>query len=431
MLARLRDSRLVGAFTSLVAAQVVGSVLGFLFWLLAAREVSAHGVGIAAAAISLQTLLSMFAVLGFGTLLIGELDAADGSNRSALVRHASLLTVLAGVVLGGLAVAAARWLGDTLHEALRDPGVAVALVLGCAFGALGLVLDHAALGVQRSALQVWRNLWAAGLRFPVAAALLAADQHTPSALMWCWVVPIMVSCLLAWRRLPGHAHVRTALGLPAFVRRYVRPALHHHALNLALSAGPMLVPVVASVVLAPSENAAFAIAWLMATVAFVPPYMLATALFAASVNQSLAAFRQRVRRTLPASLAMSVAIIVGTFALGPWVLRLFGGHYGDNSAVLLQLLVLGGVSMILKDHLVAYARVAGRLSTATRLAAVAVALEIAGTYVGGVTHGALGVTWGWLSALFVQAAVALPLVIRMLRVPEPEGSIHEGEREHA
>ena len=74
-------------------------------------------------------------------------------------------------------------------------------------------------------------------------------------------------------------------------------------------------------------NAEFAIAWLMATFVFLPPYLLAIALFAHGANISTEEFRTSMERTLPASLLLSALLCVGAWVLGEPVLWIFGGDY--------------------------------------------------------------------------------------------------------
>ena len=160
-------------------------------------------------------------------------------------------------------------------------------MLGTAGFAWALVVDDACLGVKRSGLQVWRNLVASSLRFPLTALLLLLGFTDAHVLQVCWVLPLLASIpFTLWRlRLPRGD--RTS---PPLLRR--RPRLPRRwrcattLLSLSLAAGSQMVPVVAALTLASVENAEFAIAWLMATFVFLPPYLLATALFAHGANVS-------------------------------------------------------------------------------------------------------------------------------------------------
>ena len=69
-----QDNRVILANSgSLVGTTVATSVLGFMFWWVAARYFSPEAVGLASAAVSAMSLLAGIAVFGLGTLLLTEL----------------------------------------------------------------------------------------------------------------------------------------------------------------------------------------------------------------------------------------------------------------------------------------------------------------------------------------------------------------------
>src|SRR6266516_7893752 len=84
---------------SLVGTTAVTSILGFVYWWLAARQFPPEAVGFASAAISAMTLLGTFAMLGLGTLLLGELPQQRGREAS-LISAALILVGAVGGLLG-------------------------------------------------------------------------------------------------------------------------------------------------------------------------------------------------------------------------------------------------------------------------------------------------------------------------------------------
>jgi O-antigen/teichoic acid export membrane protein len=66
---------------SLVGTTTVTSVLGFVYWWLAARQFSPEAVGLSSASVSAMTLLATGCVLGLGTLLVGELPRRQDKGR--------------------------------------------------------------------------------------------------------------------------------------------------------------------------------------------------------------------------------------------------------------------------------------------------------------------------------------------------------------
>ena len=400
-------------FRSLLTAQVLSAALGLVFWVIVARLVDAHDVGVAAAAISAQTLLGIVTVLGCSTML--DLGAAQGGARPAAHDGAALAAGRVRVV--GARRRAWWWRSrrccpSNLEQALGNPIGAVTFVLGTAAFAWALVVDDACLGVKRSGLQVWRNLVASSLRFPITVVLLLLGFTDAHVLQVCWVLPLLASIpFTLWRlRLPRSD--ATSPPLLADVRGFIGLALRNHALSLALAAASQMVPVVAALTLGSVENAEFAIAWLMATFVFLPPYLLATALFAHGANVTEEEFRRSMERTIPAALSLSALLCVGAWVLGEPVLLIFGGEYSRHSWAILALLVPAGLWMVLKDHLVTLWRSQRQFALATRLAGAALVIEIAGAMTGGIIGGARGLCIGWLIAMGVEMALGLPWLRR-------------------
>ncbi len=395
-------------FRSLLTAQVLSAALGLVFWVLVARLVDAHDVGIAAAAISAQTLLGIVTTLGHSTMLISELPGQAPARQRTLVLRSLLVVFVSSAVAAGVVVACSPVLSSNLADALGNPIGGVTFVLGTAGFAWALVVDDACLGLKRSGLQVSRNLVASSLRFPITALLLLLGFTDAHVLQVCWVLPLVASIpFTLWRlRLPRHD--RTSPPLLADIRGFIGLALRNHALSLALAAGSQMVPVVAALTLGSVQNAEFAIAWLMATFVFLPPYLLATALFAHGANVTEEEFRRSMERTIPAALSLSALLCVGAWVLGEPVLLIFGGEYSRHSWAILALLVPAGLWMVLKDHLVTLWRTQRRFALATRLAGTALVLEVVGAMAGGIIGGARGLCVGWLIAMGVEMALGVP-----------------------
>jgi O-antigen/teichoic acid export membrane protein len=399
-------------FRSLLTAQVLAAALGLVFWVIVARVVDARDVGVAAAAISAQTLLGIVTVLGCSTMLVSELPKAGPARQRTMVLRSLLVVFVSSVLAAGVVVAFSPLLSSNLDEALGNPIGAATFVLGTAGFAWALVVDDACLGVKRSGLQVWRNLVASSLRFPLTALLLLLGFTDAHVLQVCWVLPLLASIpFTLWRlRLPRPDGASPPL--LSDVRGFLGLALRNHALSLALAAGSQMVPVVAALTLGSVENAEFAIAWLMATFVFLPPYLLATALFAHGANVSEEEFRRSMERTIPAALSLSALLCVGAWALGEPVLLIFGGDYSRHSWAILALLVPAGLWMVLKDHLVTLWRSQRQFALATRLAGAALIMEIAGAMTGGIIGGARGLCIGWLIAMGAEMTLGLPWLRR-------------------
>ena len=396
-------------FRALLSAQTIATALGLAFWVLVARLVDADELGVAAAAISAQTLLGLLTPLGLGTMLISELPLHPPARQRRLVLRSLLVVLVFSTLLSGAVVAISPLLPGPLAEGLGHPIGGIAFILGVVAAGWSIVIDEACLGLRRAQVQVGRNLLAAGLRFPLSVVLLVGFGLTEAhVLQVCWVLPLLLSVGVALHRLRLPRGDRTSPSLRADVSTYVGLALRNHTLSLALAGASQMVPVVAGLTLASVANAEFAIAWLIATFVFLPPYLLTTALFAHGANIPTEEFRRSMERTLPTALLISALLCVGAWVLGRPVLLVFGGQYSAESWAILALLAPGGLWMVFKDHLVALWRSQRRFKLATRLAAAALVLEVTGSAVGAVLGGATGLCIGWLSAMALEIVLSIP-----------------------
>jgi len=159
----------------------------------------------------------------------------------------------------------------------------------------------------------------------------------------------------------------------------------------------------------------FSLAWLVATFVFIPPFMLATALFAVSANDTIDTFRASMRRTLPIGLAISAGCYLGVLLLGGVAMRTFGSEYAAAGNHILRIVAIGGLALVVKDHFFAIYRVRRRMAAAARIAVLGVVVELVGASVGVWLDGATGLCLGWLLALYVEAVGMLPALARVLR----------------
>src|SRR6202521_4157716 len=127
---------------SLVGTTAVTSLLGFVYWWLAAREFSPEVVGLASAAISAMTLLGTFALLGLGTLLLGELPQRRGREAS-LISTALILVGGVGALLGLAFAVAMPHISANFRGLGAGIGDCALFAFGVSLTAITLALDDA------------------------------------------------------------------------------------------------------------------------------------------------------------------------------------------------------------------------------------------------------------------------------------------------
>ena len=374
---------LLGSASSLVATTAVASLLGFVYWALAARMFPQRAVGYGSAAISAMTLLGTIGMLGLGTVLIGELPRRR--DRARLVA-AALLASAVGSALLGLAFAVisphasshfGRISGGAAQAALFTAGV-------CLTGA-SLVFDQATIGLLRGGLQLARNVVFSVAKLAVlpATALVLHDQFGVG-ITASWVAGLAASMLLIapWLRVTG-THV---LSRPdwAVLRGLGTTAVEHSWLNLAITVPRSLIPVLVTIIVSPSANAAFYAAWTLSGFLYIVPTHLSTVLFAvASADPQVIARKLRFTLGLSALIGLPGMVVLASGA--HFALSLFGPSYARAATVSLLLLVAGYVPTVPKLHYIAVCRAQGRITRAAAVLTAAAAAEVAAAAAGGAT----------------------------------------------
>jgi O-antigen/teichoic acid export membrane protein len=405
-----RHHDLLSNASTLAATTGVTSVLGFAYWATAARLFSQEAVGYGAAAISAMTLLGTIGMLGMGTLLIGELPRR--SARAGLVSAALLTCGLGSLVLGlGFAVLGPRFSVRFEHVS-GTPGQAALFVAGVILTGMSLVFDQATIGLMRGGLQLTRNaIFVAAKLLALPAAAIVLHDRFGVGITASWIAGIALSILLLAIRLRFS-------GIPVLprpdwgvLRGLGRTALAHNWLNLSLSIPMSLIPVLVTLIVSPSANAAFYAAWTLVFFLKVVPIHLSTVLFAVA-----AADPQVIARKLRFTLRLSLLIgLPGMVVLGigaHLALSMFGPGYARAATLPLQLLVISYLPSIPKMQYIAVCRAAGRIPRAAAVMTAAAVAEVTASAVGAAYGGLKGLSLALLGVYIIEGLVTTGPVIR-------------------
>lgn len=397
----------------LYGSTVTTSLLGFVFWLLAARLLEPSAVGSASAVQSAAQLVATVGILGLGTLSVAELSVDKRQVRHLVT--ASCLVAGAASTVGGLMTGIV--LGHTsghLGPSLDNVADLTVFSLLAGTTAACLVLDDACIGLLRGDIQLVRNtVFAAAKLLLLPLAVYAWSAQHGEQVVVAWLLATAGSLVLAFRlvaRVPADTSWR-----PDFANLIAKRSLiwNHHLLNVAVLVPRLVPPLVVAAVVSPAANAGFYTATFITGFVNIIPGQLSLALFAIAPGDEHALSREtRSSLRLCAVLAVASAVVFG-FGSHP-ILDVFRHSY-VSAAPAMTLLGLGTFPYAIKAHYVAIARVRGRMGQAAVIATIAAGIEIGGVGAGAALDGVTGTAAGLLAAWIVEALVFAPTVISVLR----------------
>lgn len=408
---------LLNTTATLLGATGVTTLVGVVFWWLAARLVPVDAVGYGSAAVSAMMLIGTFGMAGLNTVLIGQLarkpQDVGGLLAAALYASGAISAVLAGCFV--LVATLVPRLAPYLHGA----GQIGLFVVGCCLTGATLVLDEALIGLLLGGVQLWRNSAMALAKLAALAVLVTLlHDRLGTSLLAAWTVGTAVSvlavALLLWRR-----HI-SVLPTPAWsaLRRLGRASVGHTWLNNALQAPRLALPLVVTGLMPAAASGAFYVAWTIVSLTYLLPYHFTTVLYAVG-SADAGVLRDKLRVTLRLSLAAGVIGIPVLIVIAHPLLRLFGSEYADQAALPLQILALGYFGSVLKNSYVAVCRVRDRISGAAWFATVSCVGRLAAAGLGALLDGLPGLAVAMLVAMTIEGVAATPTVWRVLRGGAP------------
>lgn len=414
---------------SMMATTGVTSVLGAVYWWVAAHEFPAREVGLAGALVSAMTLLGVVSTVGFSTALFPELADPDRrlQGRRALVLGALLAVAGVGAYLGTVWQAVMPRVRPELGLAGLSAGASLFFGLAVALTALTLVLDQALIGLLWGGMQLFRNAAFALVKLLLlgAAGILLRDRGA-AAILATWVMGNLASLLaLAVFALVTRGWGALAVTRPRLPPRIRGVAVVHHVFNLALSVPAWILPLLATTLISATANAYFYTAWTVAAFVAVGPLALTTVLYAVAAQPSRDLGRP-LRLSLLLSLLWSLLASGACALFGSRALGFFGHAYGTAGPVLL-ILALATFPQVVKLHYVALVRLGKGFGIGILVVTAGGVLEL-GLAAGGAIHfGLRGLAGGYLAANLLESLVVLPAIVRALlwtrgEEPEPVGA---------
>jgi beta-1,4-N-acetylglucosaminyltransferase len=354
----IRCRSLLGSAACLLAADVIASLAGLLFWGAAARLYRPQQVGLASALLAAAALVSSIAGLGTSTGLARYLPQAAHPHRllnSTLTLNAACallvgVAYLAGAhvwspALAGVWQNAASFAGFVLLGVSTVLGTAVKMAFVAQRQADRALHYACVLNLGRLLLLLpLRSLGTAGLVGAVGAACTAA-----TALGLCWHLP---------RTLGGY---RPRVQLDVGELRAIVPySLGSSLAALLLASTRTVLPLLVVEMLSQEANAYAYVALMVGALLAMPAAALGTAALVEGAHDPRAA--ESVLRPATA-LAVGLAVPAAAIAVvAPAVLLLpFGTGYAREGAVLLRWLGLAAPLTALKELYLARLRVEARI----------------------------------------------------------------------
>jgi O-antigen/teichoic acid export membrane protein len=395
---------------ALVASTVVTSILGGLYWVLAARNYTVEDVGVAAALISAQGFLTNLAAVVL-TNLLNRFVPTAGRNARWLVCGAYLAGIVVTLIGCVVFVLGVRVWSPDLVDALNDGDFALWFIVSSACWVVFVNQDAVLAGLGEGPYVLFENFFYGIAKLVLLVALASSLPEQGVFLSWTLPLPLVVlavNILVFGRLIPRHHAVTTEPLRRAVLARFIAS---DYLASLLWIATVGLMPIIVLQHSGADASAYVFTSWTIAYTLYLISRSMGMALTTAGAKEP-----QRLtilaRRTLLENARIVVPVVVVLVAAAPWALALFGKDYATEADTMLRLFALSALPYIVTSTFLCVARVQRRMSAVIVVTTAMAALTLSLTFVFLYTVGPVGVGIAWLVA---QTVVAIALLLTEFR----------------
>ena len=388
----------------LVMSFGVTALLGFIFWMLAARFYEAEYVGLASAAISAIGLLGLLSTLGFDYGLIRFLPAS-GEKSATMVNTCLTISGLVSIILALIFLAGLAIWSPALLLLRQNPVFFCVFIALSAASTLTLLLNNTFVAERRSGFTLAQSLNINLLR--VALVIPLAAFYPALGIFAAWGIAFIVAVVVSIFLFLPHAQVGYR---PFFAvrREVINEMLHFSSANYAAillwGAPGFVLPLMVVNLLGAEPNAYFYIAWSISAVLFGIPLAISLSLFAEGSYDERQLSRD-TRRSLKLIALFLIPLILILFFAGDKILLLFGQAYSENATTLLQVLAASALPLSINYIYFSRKRVEKKMKSVVILAVFIAMVTLGLGYFLLPRMGILGVGVAWLSSQGVASLI--------------------------
>jgi O-antigen/teichoic acid export membrane protein len=306
--------------------------------------------------------------------------------------------VLAGLLAGAAVAVALPAISGRFERLTAEPEYLLLFAGGVALWTSSLQFDFAFVAERRAGLMLSRNGFFGIAKLVLLIVPALAGGAGALVIFGSWVGGSLLGAALGFvllRRARGWTPAVGGIG--GRIRELRRWLAGHHLTNVGAQMPMLLLPVLVTIRLSPTDNAYFYVTWMLAGIFFLVSPAVAHSLFAEGAHDPAGIARKA--RSAAAIIAGLLAVpMLVCLVAGELVLSAFGENYPAQALGLLTLLVLSAIPDAITNIYVSVTRVREQLARSATINIGMGATAIVLAWLLMPAHGIAGVGWAWLIA---------------------------------
>ncbi len=387
---------------ALLLNSAFGAFFGLIFWIVAARTMSAKDIGLATAAISAAALIVGLSRLGLDTGLIRYLP--ESKNKKGLYNAIVMVTLVLAIILATVLMLGINIFSPSLSF-LRDGWFLPVFFAYVAITSINSIQNIAFISIRRADLSLIQNLLL-GARIPI---LLLISGLGVFGVFSSFGIAFLMTLIFGVFVLRRYGLSISKDFDVASIWKTLKFSLGNYTAGIFALAPTTIIPVMILNTIGAEENAYFYVAYSIAGLLFMVPKAISMSLFVeGSHNLPL---KENVIKSMKLIMLLLVPAVVFIYIFGDKLLLLFSREYSEQSFEMLQLLALSSVfsAAILIYQSIKKIQKNVRMINYQNFALSVMIIGLG--YAALLKYGLMGLGYAWLVAHAIVFAVVIGLML--------------------
>ncbi len=393
------------------------SVLGLLYWILAARLYTPEAVGVNSAALAAATLLSGISQLNAQSMVVRFLPIS-GQATLKLIVYTYLITISLGLLTGFIFLLGLDYWSPALHLIKEPLAMGVWFVASVSITAIFAMQDAILAGLRRATWIPLENVLFAILKIVLLVALAGSVFQQSIFISWTVSLVLLVipiNYFIFKRFIPQHVETTEEFVEPIHLPQIISYIAVNYLGSLFTILGASLLPIIVLQTVGAEDNAYFYPGWAIYSALQLVAYNMVTSLTveASREKHKLLFYSWRIfLRVMQLLIPLVMVIVLGA----PLILRLYGENYSNVGANLLRFLAVATIPNAITIIYIGIARVQLKVVGVIVVDGTMAILGIGLSYLFLPLYGITGIGIAWLiSQITVAIGVLLIQAYPMLR----------------
>jgi len=395
----------------LISDGVFTTLIGFIYWFVAARLYESSDVGIGNSAVSAVALVVSLSVQGFGVGIIRLVPQYPDKENKVINLCLTLSLILLSLILSIFYIFLPLW-SKSLNSFIE--GKFLFFVFFSFSYLYTLLLDCVFIAKKKTQHLLMKNLQ---LNIIKLLLLLGFILQKSNGIYYSWGISTVIICVietLILKKKVNESYKPSLVFDKKLGREVLEYSMKNHISDVISSLPNMILPIMIAEIMNVNMVAYFTITWMIVNSLMIIEKSTSQSLFA-EISANISELDVIVRKSIKFLLYQLSPIIFATLLFGKYILNIYGKEYSSNGYPLLVILTISLIPYSLNTIYFVVLRVKKELSTLQKYTFFLTSSVLLLSYFMTIRWNLIGIGIAWMSAQLLCFLIISPKLKKIFK----------------